>query len=200
MMKRSGQARHVFRMVVGFAVACLLLFGTVVSPASAATDIFISGLVLYTKLPPNSPEAKEHGLYPQITSYDRHAGLAPDKIDVVVVVNGEPPGEVTIVLEVFPVVGVTNWDHTEGITEPQLLESSKTKMPSFLRLEKTLRFRGRTEVTFSDIDLSKLIKHYTQRGFWPAEAIFIATAEPIRGETALSNNVMEFKLRMNPPD
>jgi hypothetical protein len=170
------------------------------STAQAQSDVFLSSLILYTKLPEGSSEAKEHGKYPQIKSYDLHGGLAPDKVDVVVVVNGKPAGEVTIVLEVFPTVGLTNWNQTEGITELQLLESSKTRLSGFLRLERTLRFEGRTDIKFSDIDLSKVIKHFVQRGFWPAELIFKVTAEPIPGETALSNNVMEFTLQMKPSD
>ena len=171
------------------------------SPASQANkDIFLSGLIVYTKLSEGSSEAKEHGTYPQITKYDPHSGLAPAKIDVVVVANGNPTGEVTIVLEVFPVVGLTNWSQTEGITELQLLESSKTRLSGILRLENTLRFEGRTDVKFESIDLSKIINHFKQRNLWPAELIFKATAEPVIGETALSNNIMEVTFDMRPYD
>jgi hypothetical protein len=181
-----------------FICTFLLIFAC--SAVQAQSDVFLSGLILYTKLPEGSSEAKEYGMYPQIKSYDLHGGLAPDKVDVVVVVNGKPSEEVSIVLEVFPVVGLTNWNQTEGITDLQLLESSKTTLSGVLRLEKTQRFEGRTDIKFVDIDLSKIIKHFTQRCFWPAELIFKATAEPVLGETALSNNVMEFKLEMTPID
>ena len=117
-----------------------------------------------------------------------------------VVANGNPTGEVTIVLEVFPVVGLTNWSQTEGITELQLLESSKTRLSGILRLENTLRFEGRTDVKFESIDLSKIINHFKQRNLWPAELIFKATAEPVIGETALSNNIMEVTFDMRPYD
>ena len=171
------------------------------SPASQANkDIFLSGLIVYTKLSEGSSEAEEHGTYPQITKYDPHSGLAPAKIDAVVVANGNPTGEVTIVLEVFPVVGLTNWSQTEGITELQLLESSKTRLSGILRLENTLRFEGRTDVKFESIDLSKIINHFKQRNLWPAELIFKATAEPVIGETALSNNIMEVTFDMRPYD
>jgi hypothetical protein len=170
------------------------------SSAIPGTDVFVSSLILYTKVPEGSPEAKEYGRYPQITNYDPHGGLAPEKVDVVVVVNGITAEEVTIVLELFPVVGLTNWNQTEGITEPQLLESSKTMLSGVLRLEKRLRLKGRTDVKFSDIGLSKITKPFVRRNFWPTELVFKATAEPISGETALSNNVMEFRLQMNPFD
>jgi hypothetical protein len=166
----------------------------------AETDIFLSGLLLYAKLPEGSAEAKEYGKYPQVKSYDLHGGLAPEKVDVVVIVNGKPSEEVFIVLEVFPIVGLTNWEETEGITEYQLLERSKTGLSGVLRLEKKLIFKGRTEVKFLDIDLKKIINHFVQRGYWPAELIFRATAEPIAGETSLANNIIEFRFPMKPRD
>jgi len=175
----------------GLFVACTFVLICGSSPAESQSDIFLSGLILYEKLPEGSPEAKEYGSYPQVQSYDLHGGLSPDKVDVVVVVNGKSSEEVTIVLEVFPIVGLTNWSQTEGITEAQLLEKSKTMLSGILRLEKRLRIEGRTDIKFSSIDLSKIIKHFVQRNFWPAELVFKATAEPVLGETALSNNVME---------
>lgn len=166
---------------------------------AAERDVFVSGLVLYAKLDPNSAEAKEHGKYPRLNRYDKHGGLAPDKIDVVGVVNGRDV-EVRIILEIFPVVGLTNWQETEGITDSQLLESSKTMFPSALRLEKTARLRGRTDVKYADLDLSRLISSWKDRGYWPAELVFRLTVEPVAGETSLANNVMEYRLAVRPPD
>ena len=143
----SGLASIAFAPVfLFFSLASIEVF-------AAERDVYVSGLVLYAKLAPNSVEAKEHGTYPRLSRYDRHGGLAPDKIDVVGVVNGRDV-EVRVVLEIFPIVGLTNWQETEGITDSQLLESSKTMFPSALRLEKTVRLRGRTDVKYADIDLS----------------------------------------------
>ena len=47
---------------------------------SAESDIFVSALVLYAKLTANSPEAKEHGSYPQRKSYDIHGGWRRTKL------------------------------------------------------------------------------------------------------------------------
>ena len=105
-----------------------------------------------------------------------------------------------MVLEVFPVVGVTNWAATEGITDTQLLEASKTRLASFFRIEQRVMFKGRSEVTFGDVDLSSIIDHYTILGFWPVEVLFRASVQPIRGESSLSNNVMESRLPLKPID
>lgn len=182
------------------AIIYLILLGCMASNAQAASDIYISGIVLYTKLPDGSPEAKEYGTYPKIKSYDPHAGLAPEKVDVVVIVNGKNSEEVTTVLEIFPVAGITNWEQTEGITELQLLDNSKVTLSGELRLEKKVLISGRTEIKFSNIDISKIIKSLVQRDFWPAELIFKAVTEPIKGETSLLNNIMEFRLQMKPAD
>jgi hypothetical protein len=187
------------RTLIAFVYASLILFMVSMPAASADRDVFISGLVLYARLAPDSAEAKEHGKYPRLKRYDQHSGLAPDKIDAVGVVNGREV-EVLVVLEVFPVVGVTNWQQTEGITDTQLLESSKTLLFSALRLEKTVRLRGRTEVKYPDINLGRLIKSWRDKGFWPAEFVFRITVEPVAGETALADNVMEFRLPVQPPD
>jgi hypothetical protein len=195
-----------FKRLNRFHLAFLFAFvmALVSSSSSLATqankDIFISGLIIYTNLPEGSSEAKEYGSYPQITKYDPHGGLAPEKVDVVVVANGNPTEGVTIVLEVFPVVGLTNWSQTEGITELQLLESSKTKLSAILRLEKALRLEGRTDVKFEAIDLLKIINHFKRLNLWPAALIFKATAEPVIGETAISNNIMEVTFAMKPYD
>ena len=148
---------------IAFAPVLLFLFLGSTETFAAERDVYVSGLVLYAKLAPNSVEAKEHGTYPRLSRYDRHGGLAPDKIDVVGVVNGKDV-EVRIVLEIFPIVGLTNWQETEGITDTQLLESSKTMFPSALRLEKTVRLRGRTDVKYADIDLSRLIRLLERQG------------------------------------
>jgi hypothetical protein len=167
--------------------------------ANPEQDIFVSGLVLYAKLAANSPEAIEHGSYPELKSYDIHKGLAPERIDVVGVVNGQGV-EVLVTLEVFPVVGVTNWRQTDGITDHQLLQNSKTVLASSLHLTQKVRLSGRTTVKYSDIDLHGLITRWRDRGYWPAEMIFKLTVEPIMGETALSNNIIEVKLPIYPPD
>ena len=100
----------------------------------------------------------------------------------------------------FPVVGVTNWRQTDGITDRQLLQSSKTVLASSVRLEQVIRLSGRTNVKYSDIDLHDLIARWRDHGYWPTEMIFKLTVEPIIGETAVSNNIMEVRLAINPPD
>ena len=105
-----------------------------------------------------------------------------------------------MVLEVFPVVGVTNWRQTDGITDRQLLQSSKTVLASSVRLEQVIRLSGRTNVKYSDIDLHDLVARWRDHGYWPTEMIFKLTVEPIIGETAVSNNIMEVRLAINPPD
>jgi hypothetical protein len=195
-LRRTPSSRLAYRPFARVLLLSFLVPG--VAPA-AERDVFVSGLVLYTKLAPDSVEGKEHGKYPQLRKYDRHGGLAPDKIDVVGVVNGREV-EVRIVLEVIPVVGLTNWQETEGITDTQLLESSKTMFPSALRLEKTVRLKGRTDVKYSDVDLSRLINSWKDKGYWPAELLFRLSVEPVAGETSLANNVMEYRLVVRPPD
>lgn len=183
------------------ALRCLLL-GLIAAPAAwpQQTDVYVSAVVLYTKLQSGTSEAKEYGTYPEVKRFDHHGGLAPKVIDVVAVVNGKTSEQVVVVLEVFPVVGVTNWSETEGITDTQLLEASKTRLSAALRLEQTVKLGKRTDVKFADIGLAEIVERYKKKGFWPAELIFRVTAEPVAGETALSNNVMEFKLQMVPPD
>ena len=94
--KVPGKTRRAAR-----AGALLLLFVAPRVAPAAERDVFVSGLVLYAKLAPDSAEAKEHGKYPRLVRWDKHGGLAPDKIDVVGVVNGRDV-EVRVVLEVFP--------------------------------------------------------------------------------------------------
>jgi hypothetical protein len=167
---------------------------------AADRDLYVSSLVVYAKLAEQSVEAKQHGKYPQLKAYNLHSGLAPDNVDVVAVVNGSAMEGVTVVLEVIPIVGVTNWQATEGITETQMLEDSKTRMPVFQRLEQKVRFDKRTDVKFVNVSLRDVIRQYRQKGFWPADVLFRTTIEPAAGETALRNNVMEYRLPVSPPD
>jgi len=197
--RRSVLGRGFFALTTIAAVSALFLLLSPTASLAADRDVFVSGLVLYAKIAPDSVEAKEHGKYPRLARWDRHGGLAPEKVDAVGLVNG-PELEVTVLLEVLPVVGLTNWQATEGITDSQLLESSKTMLPSMLRLERTIRLKGRTEVKFSDVDLGRLIRYWRDKGYWPAEFVFRLSVEPASGETALVNNVMEFRLAVRPPD
>ena len=96
-------------------------------------------------------------------------------------------------------MGLTNWQETEGITDSQLLESSKTMFPASLRLEKTVRLKGRTDVKYADVDLARLIGSWKDRGYWPAELLLRLSVDPVAGETSLANNVMEYRLVVRPP-
>ena len=164
------------------------------------TDLYLSGLVVYTKLAPGTKAAKEYGTYPMIDRYDAHSGLAPHDVDVSAVVNGRDGENVTVVLEIRPVVGVTNWDKTEGITDTQLLENSKTELPCEIQKEAAVVIKGRTSVKFPDIPIGEIIRKYDKLRYWPAELIFRVAALPIRGETSLSNNVMELRFKVLVPD
>jgi len=187
--------RNCLRAAVGAA-----LLATAQWALAAGSDVYISSLAAYTDLPEGSPEAEEHGARPQVTAWDRHAGLAPERLDVVVVVNGRRPEPVTLVLEVVPVVGLTNWAATDGITEPQLLEASKTALAAVVRREQQQALNGRTEVTFAGLDLAAIIERYRALDLWPAELVLRVVAAPLAGETSLANNVMELRLPLRPPD
>lgn len=176
------------------------LLATAAAAAAAGSDVYLSSLVAYADLAEGSPEAEQHGTRPQVEVWDLHAGLAPRQLDVVAVVNGERAEPVNIVLEVVPVVGVTNWAATEGITEPQLLQVSKTPLAVLVRREQQQALDGRIEVTFEGLDLGAIIDHYRALDLWPAELVLRVVAEPLAGETALDNNVMELRLPLHPPD
>ena len=185
-------------------VLCILAEG----PALAQSDLFISGVTLHTMVRPTTPTTTEEDgevtvtkvdPYPEVVLYDPNSGLAPENVDVLVSVNGDSPYQSLLYLEVIPVVGATNWARTNGSTEQQLLQKSKTRMPAFFRRSRKLIVGGRSEITFSRINIAEIIDAYAKNGFWPAQIVFRATVYPVAGEVALSNNVMEFILTMTTP-
>jgi hypothetical protein len=174
--------------------------GCVAQDARAEGDVFLSELVVYA-LPTPGLEGDAPGGGPTLLeAWDPHGGLSPSTVDVVVVVNGGLDDPVRVVLELVPVVGLTNWANTEGITDLALLDASKTSLPASVRLEQEQAVQGRTEVRFPGIDLSSIIDGYVALDLWPAELIVRATALPRAGETSLRNNVLERRLPLTPMD
>jgi hypothetical protein len=174
--------------------------GCVAQDARAEGDVFLSELVVYALPPPGLEGEAPGGGSTILEAWDPHGGLSPSTVDVVVVVNGGLDDPVRVVLELVPVVGLTNWANTEGITDLALLDASKTSLPASVRLEQEQAVQGRTEVRFSGIDLSSIIDAYVALDLWPAELIVRATALPRADETSLRNNVLERRLPLTPMD
>ena len=127
------------------------------------------------------------GGYPLLEKYNLHLSSAPDKVDVVVTVEGQ--GATTLILDVLPEVGVTNWADREGITDFKVLEETKTVLPSFYRIERPVKLAGKIAITIKAVSLKKLINTFSSNEFWPHALKFRAGLLPVKGETTLTDNI-----------
>ncbi|MEZ5582222.1 MAG: hypothetical protein R3F37_05035 [Candidatus Competibacteraceae bacterium] len=144
------------------------------------------------------PISRSWALIPDWNACSLHATLAPKQLDVVVQTKGH--GVTTLVVDIVPVVGMTDWDNTEGITDMALLEKTKTAFPSVLRYTQTVTLTGDSHFTVADVPVGTIIGQFTAVKLWPRNLIFRVGLLPIVGESALNNNVAQHELLMDPPD
>lgn len=173
-------------------VSACLLWPTV----GSADDAMVESLQLHTRLGLDHPDRAKLGAYPVVERYNVHSGLAPHEVDLLVSVHA--PSATSLDLEVYPVVGATDWERTEGITNMKLLEETKTRLSASLRLQKTVT--GDIQVTFPNIDIQNIIDTYSSRHLWVRELVFRVCLQPIGNEQVLRNNVKGLKLVLDPPD
>ncbi|MEE4379255.1 MAG: hypothetical protein V2J55_17330 [Candidatus Competibacteraceae bacterium] len=186
----------IYQLINNAVVFFILLLG--VFGVSQAADIAIESIALHAKLAEDSPDFKELGGYPQLKRYSLHATLAPKQLDVVVHTKGT--GVTTLVVDIAPVVGMTDWDNTEGITDMALLEKTKTTFPSVLRYTQAVTLKGDSRFTVTDVPIETIVKQFTAVKLWPRNLVFRVGLLPIAGESMLSNNVAQYELVMDPPD
>jgi hypothetical protein len=117
-------------------------------------------------------------------------------VDLLVGVHA--PSATSLELEVYPVVGATDWERTEGNTNMKLLEETKTRLAASVRFERTVS--GDTQITFPNINIQKIIDTYSSRHLWVRELVFRVCLQPVTDERELGNNVKELKLVLDPPD
>lgn len=137
--------------------------------------------------------------------YAPHSGLAPDVIDVGVVVTNrstQTEKNFEVRLAVSPKVGkVIHYQGTPDLPLHDEIEKSAEWFTPILLLKQTVKSvaPGRNvEVNFRNIKLGSILKDYVRRGLWPVTLNFEASVEPSSEEETFRNNTVKraLKLRM----
>lgn len=186
------------RLIRGSALMALVSSAWAASPSPPTINLAIHKVELHFKVERNHPDYARLGSYPLLEKYNLHLSSAPDNVDVVVMVEGQ--GTTTLILDVLPEVGVTNWADREGITDFKVLEETKTVLPSFYRIERPVKLAGKTSIAIKTVSLKKLINTFTTNLFWPRALKFKAGLLPVKGETMLADNISALDLVLDPPD
>lgn len=186
------------RLIRGLVLTALASFGNAASAAQLATNLIVHNVELHFKVERNHPDYQRLGGYPVLEKYNLHLSSAPDNVDVVVTMEGQ--GSTTLIVDVLPEVGVTNWADREGITDFKVLEETKTLFPSFYRIERPVKLAGKTSITIKAVSLKKLINTFSTNSFWPRALKFRVGLLPVKGETTLTDNISTLDLVLDPPD
>jgi hypothetical protein len=186
----------IYRSIKNTVIVSILLLGF--CGMSQAADIAVESIALHAKLTADNPDFEELGAYPRLERYSLHATLAPEQLDVVVQTKGQ--GRTTLIVDIVPIVGMTDWDKTEGITDMDLLEKTKTAFPTVLRYTQAVALEGDSHFTIADVPIGKIVEQFTAVKLWPRTLIFRVGLLPIAGESELKNNVAQYEFIMDPPD
>ena len=186
------------RLIRGCILTALASSACAASTAPLATNLLIHKVELHFKIERNHPDYAQLGGYPLLEKYNLHLSSAPDNVDVVVTMEGQ--GATTLILDVLPEVGVTNWADREGITDLKTLEETKTVFPSFYRIERPVKLAGKTAITIKAVSLKKVITTFSSNLFWPRVLKFRVGLLPVKGETTLTDNISTLNLVLDPPD
>ncbi|KLN61395.1 hypothetical protein WH96_07090 [Kiloniella spongiae] len=175
-----------------------LLYLTYVPIAFAAEGIKLKGISVHYAIASDDPDVARLGAYPKLTRYNLHNDAAPAKIDVVVNLEGNITADV--ILNIVPVVGKTDWSVREGITDLELLESSKVEFTNIVHLEKKISASDDKQIVFQGINLDELIGRFTMSDLWPRQLIFKVGLVPHETEDDISDNLGSYILTLDPPD
>lgn len=186
------------RLIKGSVLIVLASSACAASDAPRVPNFLIHKVELHFKVERSHPDYARLGGYPLLEKYNLHLSTAPDNVDVVVTMEGQ--GATTLILDVLPEVGVTNWADREGITDLKMLEETKTVLPSFCRIERSVKLAGKTSITIKAISLKKVINTFSSNLFWPRTLKFRVGILPVKGETTLTDNVSTLDLVLDPPD
>lgn len=186
------------RLIKGSVLIVLASSACAASEAPRTTNFLIHKVELHYKVERSHPDYARLGGYPLLEKYNLHLSSAPDNVDVVVTMEGQ--GATTLILDVLPEVGVTNWADREGITDFKVLEETKTVLPSFYRIERPVKLAGKTAITIKAVSLKKLINTFSANLFWPRVLKFRVGILPIKGETTLTDNISTLDLVLDPQD
>jgi len=169
------------RLTKGALLSCLWILAS----CSSFADNSLQGIKLEK---PNGDILKVHNV---------HIGSAPDRVNVRVLMDDLEPGS-HLILEVIPVVGMTDWVKNEGITDVELLAKSQVSMPAFY--SKKIELKGNEKEVLEGIDVREIIKYYAGKHLWPSNILFKASLSMTKHETDLSNNFVEISLPVTPVD
>ena len=139
------------------------------------------------------------GKHKTLERYNLHLDSAPDFVNVKINFKIGKEDNQRLTLEVFPIVGVTRWGETEGITDLKYLEKTKQSLNSFYTFNKIVG-HDQTECIFDGINIGAIISYYSSKQLWPIQIIFKATLSPSAKEQDIKNNVKEIVLPVDPAD
>ncbi|MDH5729141.1 MAG: hypothetical protein OEZ58_09140 [Gammaproteobacteria bacterium] len=176
--------------VLFFSISCLA--------CTAFAESSITALQLKAEVLSFAENKRLAKQYTMLQTYDVQMGRNPEKANLHVSVAGNAKS--FIVVDIIPVVGLTGWATTEGITNTQLLSSSKTPLASVLRLEQSVELSSGSSEAIFKIDLASIIEQFTQKYLWPVELHFNASLFPSSDESSLADNYQTFVLNLFPPD
>ncbi|WP_085904803.1 hypothetical protein [Kiloniella majae] len=176
----------------------LLLCMAFVPAAFADEGVRVKEVAVHYALASDHPDVARLGAYPKLTRYNLHNDAAPAKVDVVVDFQGNLAA--AVILNIIPVVGKTDWSAREGITDLELLESSKVEFPGILYREIETNAPDDHRVVFQGINLDELIGRFTKSDLWPRQLIFKVGLIPRELEADISDNLGSYTLTLDPPD
>ncbi len=137
--------------------------------------------------------------------YAPHSGVAPDLIDVAVVVTNrgnQSEKNVEVRLAVSPKVGkVIHYPGTPDLPLHDEIEKSAEWFAPIFFLKQTIKSVApgqAVEVKFRNIKLGSILKDYMRRRLWPVTLNFEASVEPSSTEETFKNNTVkrDLKVRM----
>lgn len=185
-------------------IAALLLVGVVSGADIAAKAIKFYGIIEgdgVVLLSGKTIEAKK-GDRLEFDEYAPHSGLAPNIIDVAVIVMNQRTRtkNIEVRVAVSPKVGkVVLYQGTPDLPIHEKTETSSGWLAPILLLKQTVKDLPPSrdiEVTFRKINLGAILKDYIRRNLWPVMLNFEATVEPSSAEQTFKNNTVRRTLKV----
>jgi hypothetical protein len=134
--------------------------------------------------------------------YAPHSGLAPELIDLGVILKnqGVPAESTEVRVAISPKVGkVVLYQGTPDLPIHEATETSAEWLAPILLLKqkiKNLPSSREIQITFRTIGLGPILKDYMSRNLWPVTLNFEATVEPSAAEETFKNNSLKRTLKI----
>jgi hypothetical protein len=192
-----------YRMIAG--LLCLLLLAGV----AAGADVELKAVKFYALI---EADGVAHlggktinvktGDSLEFHEYAPHSGLAPDLIDIGIVLKnqGVQAQNTEVRVAVSPKVGkVVLHQDTPDLPIHEATEASAEWLAPIVLLKqrvKNLPSGREIQITFRKIALGPILKDYMSRKLWPVTLNFEATVEPSAAEETFKNNTLKRTLKI----